>query len=141
LGTVIGGIIGGALGAWGGGELGGTAGKAAFGSKAPINPVPLMLRDAVPTGGLKLGDVARSLAQQQTQASKPMMLKLAEPTKQGHGKVEQNLSFAPNLNVVVQGDVKDPQQLSQELMPHMQRLLEDYGQQVARRNLYDAPHL
>jgi hypothetical protein len=62
------------------------------------------------------------LAQQQAQAAKSMMLKLAEPTKQGCGKVEQNLSFAPNLNVVVQGDVKHPQQLSQELIPHRQRL-------------------
>jgi phage tail tape-measure protein len=141
VGTLIGGIIGGALGAWGGGELGATVGKAAFGSKAPVNPVPLMMRDAVPTGGLKMGDVARSLAQQQASAATPMMLKLAEPSKKVPGKVEQNLSFAPQLSVTVQGDVKDPRQLSQELTPHMQRLLEDYGQQVARRNLYDAPHV
>jgi phage tail tape-measure protein len=141
VGTLIGGIIGDALGTWGGGELGGAVGKAAFGSKAPINPVPLMMRDALPTGGLKMGDVARSMAQQQASAATPMMLKLAEPTKQAPGKVEQRLSFAPNLQVTVQGDVKDPRQLSQELMPHIQRLLEEYGQQVARRSLYDAPHV
>lgn len=108
LGTVIGGIIGGALGAWGGGELGGTAGKAAFGSKAPINPVPLMLRDAVPTGGLKLGDVARSLAQQQTQASKPMMLKLAEPTKQGHGQGRAKPQFCAELECCCSRGCKRP---------------------------------
>lgn len=56
-------------------------------------------------------------------------------------KAEQNLSFAPDLQVTVQGDVKGPRQLSQELMPHMHRLLKDYGQQATRRNLYDAPHV
>jgi len=43
--------------------------------------------------------------------------------------------------VTVQGDVKDPRQLAQEMMPHMRQLFEEFSREQARRNLFDAPHI
>ncbi|QDQ28318.1 phage tail tape measure protein [Chitinimonas arctica] len=53
----------------------------------------------------------------------------------------QQLTFAPNLAITVQGDVKDPRALAAELMPHLKRMFEDYRAQVARGALHDAAHV
>ena len=39
------------------------------------------------------------------------------------------------MPVTVQGDVKDPRQLAQEMMPYMRQLFEDFSREQARRNL------
>ena len=41
----------------------------------------------------------------------------------------------------MKGDVKDPAALARELQPHLQRQMEQIGQQMSSRNLYDAPHV
>jgi hypothetical protein len=41
----------------------------------------------------------------------------------------------------VQGDVKDPAQLAQALMPHLQRQFEDFAREARARQLFDAPHV
>jgi hypothetical protein len=45
------------------------------------------------------------------------------------------------MPVTVQGDVKDPRQLAQEMMPYMRQLFEEFSREQARRNLFDAPHV
>jgi hypothetical protein len=44
------------------------------------------------------------------------------------------------MPVTVQGDVKDPQALAQDLMPHMQRMMADAAKSNAAK-LYDEPHV
>ena len=56
-------------------------------------------------------------------------------------KVDQQFTFAPAPSITVQGDVKDPAQLVQELMPHLRRQFEDFAREARARQLFDAPHV
>ncbi|WP_407596996.1 phage tail tape measure protein [Pseudomonas aeruginosa] len=170
IGTVVGGLIGGFLGSWGGGELGSAVGKAAFGDPdeplaLPAQPSPLRLpppssvpmphlgqmAPSLPSGplmlkvpaapGPALGDVSRSLAVAPAAAAAPAVLSAVSPAKSEPPRIDQQWTFAPSIPVNVQGDVKDPRQLAQELMPHLQRMFEDFSREQARRNLFDAPHV
>ncbi|MGQ0711183.1 MAG: phage tail tape measure protein [Rhodoferax sp.] len=51
----------------------------------------------------------------------------------------QNVTFSPTIQVKVQGDVKDPRQLANELMPHLKRMFDQFQATTARGALYDAP--
>ncbi|VVN89322.1 hypothetical protein PS706_01774 [Pseudomonas fluorescens] len=159
IGTVVGGLIGGFLGSWGGGELGSTVGKAAFGGPdTPIErlaqPSPLLLPKPsgpgisrlaqlapTPASGPLMGDVARSLATAPSAATVPALLSAGAVTKPEPACVEQAWTFSPTMPVTVQGDVKDPRQLAQEMMPYMRQLFEEFSKEQARRNLFDAPHV
>ncbi|WP_294735665.1 phage tail tape measure protein [uncultured Pseudomonas sp.] len=159
IGTVVGGLIGGFLGSWGGGELGGAVGKAAFGGPdTPIErlarPSPLLLPASsgpgmsrlaqlapTPATGPLMGDVARSLAAAPSAAAVPALLSAGAAAKPEPARVKQAWTFAPTMPVTVQGDVKDPRQLAQEMMPYMRQLFEDFSREQARRNLFDAPHV
>jgi hypothetical protein len=55
-------------------------------------------------------------------------------------KVDQQFQYSLSMPVTVQGDVKDPQRLAQDLMPHMQRMMEGAAKQNAAK-LYDEPHV
>ncbi len=158
IGTVVGGLIGGFLGSWGGGELGSAVGKAAFGGPdKPIErlaqPSPLLLPKPsgpgisrlaqlapTPASGPLMGDVARSLATAPSSAV-PALLSAGAAAKPDPARVEQAWTFAPTMPVTVQGDVKDPRQLAQEMMPYMRQLFEEFSREQARRNLFDAPHV
>lgn len=159
IGTVVGGLIGGFLGSWGGGELGSAVGKAAFGGPdAPIErlaqPSPLLLPKPsgpgisrlaqlapTPNSGPLMGDVARSLVTAPPAAAVPALLSAGAAAKPDPARVEQAWTFAPTMPVTVQGDVKDPRQLAQEMMPYMRQLFEEFSREQARRNLFDAPHV
>lgn len=158
IGTVVGGLIGGFLGGWGGGELGGAVGKAAFGEPStPIErlaqPSPLLLpkpsepgmsrlAQLAPTAatGPLMGDVTRSLAPAPS-AVTPALLSAGAAAKPEPTRVDQNWTFSPTMPVTVQGDVKDPRQLAQEMMPYMRQMFEEFSREQARRNLFDAPHI
>jgi len=158
IGTVVGGLIGGFLGGWGGGELGGAVGKAAFGEPStPIErlaqPSPLLLpkhsepgmsrlAQLAPTAatGPLMGDVTRSLAPAPS-AVTPALLSAGAAAKPEPPRVDQNWTFSPTMPVTVQGDVKDPRQLAQEMMPYMRQMFEEFSREQARRNLFDAPHI
>lgn len=96
-----------------------------------------------------LGDVVRDMAKavlpvpQFPEMSKPV--KAAEPPKASAPKVEQSFTFAPNIPIVVHGDVKDPEQLVRELEPPLRRLWEAFQRDVAARmsstQLFDQPHI
>ena len=159
IGTVVGGLIGGFLGSWGGGELGSAVGKAAFGGPdTPIErlaqPSPLVLPKPSGPGISRLaqlaptpasvplmGDVARSLVTAPPAAAVPALLSAGTAAKPDPARVEQAWTFAPTMPVTVQGDVKDPRQLAQEMMPYMRQLFEEFSREQARRNLFDAPHV
>ncbi len=48
-----------------------------------------------------------------------------------------NWSFAPQINLTVQGNVHEPQRLADELLPYLQRMLVDFADERQRRSLYD----
>lgn len=148
IGTAIGGMIGAYLGSQGGAALGGSLGKSLFGgedekpeqtAKAPVPTTPLMMASAgqqVPA----LGDVARSMAVTAPLKSAALAIQPKEPEKPVPAKVDQQFQYSLNMPVTVQGDVKDPQALAQDLMPHMQRMMADAAKSNAAK-LYDEPHV
>lgn len=148
IGTAIGGMIGAYLGSQGGAALGGSLGKSLFGgedekleqtAKAPVPSTPLMMASASQQGPA-LGDVARSMAVTAPLKSAALAIQPKEAEKPVPAKVDQQFQYSLSMPVTVQGDVKDPQTLAQDLMPHMQRLMADAAKSNAAK-LYDEPHL
>jgi hypothetical protein len=148
IGTAIGGMIGAYLGSQRGAALGGSLGKSLFGgedekpeqtAKAPVPTTPLMMASAAQQGPV-LGDVARSMAVTAPLKSAAMAIQPKEAAKPEPAKVDQQFQYSLNMPVTVQGDVKDPQTLAQDLMPHMQRMMADAARSNAAK-LYDEPHV
>ena len=148
IGTAIGGMIGAYLGSQGGAALGGSLGKSLFGgedekpeqtAKAPVPTTPLMMASAAQQGPV-LGDVARSMAVTAPLKSAALAIEPKEPEKPVPAKVDQQFQYSLSMPVTVQGDVKDPQTLAQDLMPHMQRMMADAAKSNAAK-LYDEPHV
>ncbi|MBK5343121.1 phage tail tape measure protein [Pseudomonas sp. TH49] len=148
IGTAIGGMIGAYLGSQGGAALGGSLGKSLFGgedekpeqtAKAPVPTTPLMMASAAQQGPV-LGDVARSMAVTAPLKSAAMAIQPKEAAKPEPAKVDQQFQYSLSMPVTVQGDVKDPQTLAQDLLPHMQRMMEGAAKQNAAK-LYDEPHV
>lgn len=148
IGTAIGGLIGAYLGSQGGAALGGTLGKSLFGgedekpeqtAKAPVPVTPLMMASAGQQRPA-LGDVARSMAVTAPLKSAALAIQPKEPEKPVSTKVDQQFQYSLSMPVTVQGDVKDPQALAQDLMPHMQRMMADAAKSNAAK-LYDEPHV
>lgn len=159
IGTAIGGAIGAYLGSTGGGALGGYAGKALFGNSdlakaAPITPILVQPRPgpAVPSLGAFAstfqpgvtgnGGVMAELMKKPDSNSPAVSLlapakpaPLAEPVR-----VEQSNTFAPVFQITVQGDAKDPQQLVSQMMPEIQRMLDEMARQQSRRSMSDDSH-
>jgi len=148
IGTAIGGMIGAYLGSQGGAALGGSLGKSLFGgedekpeqtAKAPVPTTPLMMASATQQGPV-LGDVARSMAVTAPLKSAAMAIQPKEAAKPEPAKVDQKFEYSLSMPVTVEGDVKDPQRLAQDLMPHMQRMMADAARSNAAK-LYDEPHV
>ncbi|MBA6044172.1 phage tail tape measure protein [Pseudomonas carnis] len=170
IGTAIGGLVGAYLGSMGGSALGGAAGKSWFGGEdekpaPPVTPLLMAPRPgpAIPSlaamgksfnradgsGALLmapapqapvLGDVARSLAVSAPTKPAAVAIQPKEPEKPVPAKVDQQFQYSLSMPVTVQGDMKDPQRLAQDLMPHMRLMMADAAKQNAAK-LYDEPHL
>jgi TP901 family phage tail tape measure protein len=160
IGTAIGGMIGAYLGSAGGGALGGYAGKAFFGgpdpaSAAPITPMLARARPgpAVPSLGEfasaygpgvtrngQSGSVLAELMKKPDAQTSALMAKPAPPAQVEPTRVEQSNTFAPVFQINVHGDVKDPQQLINQLMPEIQRKLDDQARLTSRRSMSDESH-
>lgn len=170
IGTAIGGLVGAYLGSMGGSALGGAAGKSWFGGEdekpaPPVTPLLMAPRPgpAIPSlaamgksfnradgsGALLmapapqapvLGDVARSLAVSAPTKPAAVAIQPKEPEKPVPANVDQQFQYSLSMPVTVQGDMKDPQRLAQDLMPHMRLMMADAAKQNAAK-LYDEPHL
>jgi TP901 family phage tail tape measure protein len=170
IGTAIGGLVGAYLGSMGGSALGGAAGKSWFGGddEKPSPPVTPLLMTPRPgpvipslatmgksfngangSGALlmaqapqapAMGDAARSLAVSAPTKSAAVAIQPKETEKPAPAKVDQKFEYSLSMPVTVQGDVKDPQRLAQDLMPHMRLMMADAAKQNAAK-LYDEPHL
>jgi hypothetical protein len=88
-----------------------------------------------------LGDVARALAAPIPTKPAPVVIQPKEPQGPAPAKVDQQFKYSLNMPVTVQGDVKDPQRLAQDLMPYMQRMMADAAKQSMSNQLFDEPHL
>jgi hypothetical protein len=88
-----------------------------------------------------LGDVARALAAPNPTKPAAVVIQSKEPGKPVPTKVDQQFKYSLNMPVTVQGDVKDPQRLAQDLMPYMQRMMADAAKQSMSNQLFDEPHL
>ncbi|PTR24368.1 phage tail tape measure protein [Pseudomonas sp. GV085] len=142
LGTAVGGMIGAWLGAWGGGDVGATMGKALFGGPdTPIVPKAALGIFPMPAGQ-GVGAVVRSMDNAPTApvTAAALMSSTAAKTPEWP-KVDQQFTFAPAPVFQVHGDVKDPAQLVQELMPYLRRQFEDFAREARARQLFDAPHV
>lgn len=140
IGTAIGGVIGGMVGAWGGGDVGATMGKALFGgpdtpAKAPIGILPM-------APGQGVGAVVRAMenAPAAPVTAAALMSSTAAKTPEWP-KVDQQFTFAPAPVFQVHGDVKDPAQFVQEMMPYLRRQFDDFAREARDRQLFDAPHV
>lgn len=128
IGTFIGGAIGAALGGLGGESIGGLLGKSWFGSDGKAEE-----------------KADKSAVSTDAPTKPPEVTKVVEPTPPAPPKVEQAFSFAPQVSITVQGDVKDPAQLARDLEPHLRQLMESFSRDVAARQassqLFDSPHV
>jgi TP901 family phage tail tape measure protein len=107
----------------------------------PANGAGVLLMAPAPTAQKPvLGDVARSLAVPVPTKPAAVAIQPKEPEKPVLAKVDQQFQYSLSMPVTVNGDVKDPQRLAQDLMPHMQRMMADAAKQNATK-LYDEPHL
>ncbi len=107
----------------------------------PVNGAGVLLMAPAPTAQKPvLGDVARSLAVPVPTKPATVAIQPKEPEKPVPAKVDQQFQYSLSMPVTVNGDVKDPQRLAQDLMPHMQRMMADAAKQNATK-LYDEPHL
>ncbi|NHN77685.1 phage tail tape measure protein [Azotobacter chroococcum] len=169
LGIAVGGLLGGALGTFGGDALGSllgrtVAGRAGFGFASSTAERKEADEPAVgqAVGRTRRGRNRRSKGDQGALAAAPEKeagSEQAGPEIDYQGLVEklqetlqpeeppapppvpQTVTFAPTVTVTVQGDVKDPQQLASSLMPHLQRLFEEFKAKQARTELFDAAHV
>jgi phage tail tape-measure protein len=133
LGTAVGGMVGAMLGAMGGESLGSMLGKSAFAKS-------LFGSESAP------GDVVRSMTAQAGPPPPPSPLLLKPEIKPA--AIEQKITFAPHMPITIEGDVKDPAELTRQLDAMLQnrfrdfsRELEDSARRANARQLYDSPHV
>lgn len=100
----------------------------------------LLMAQAPAPQGPVLGDVARAMAVQASNKPAAVAIQPKEPEKPAPAKVDQQFQYSLNMPVTVNGDVKDPQQLAQQMMPHMRLMMADAAKQNAAK-LYDEPHV
>ena len=85
-------------------------------------------------------EVAKALRESDSKGSAPLVAALKEvPAKTVAPKVDQKITLSPTFSITVQGDAKDPQALLNQMMPEIQRRLNEQAQQVARRDMTDEP--
>jgi hypothetical protein len=150
VGGVVGGLVGGAAGAYIGQKALGYSTKALFGDKKAepgAVPAPPIQPNGPLVGGTPeaLAAAARAAAVQSAlqgvlqnpPAALPRAPLLAPPAP----AVAPNVHFAPAITVTVQGDVKEPASIARELMPHLQRLMEELRASQARTALFDGVHV
>ena len=148
LGTAIGGVVGGILGSMGGETLGAMLGKSWFGSDTAKPPAAVLtsvpyssrLTQGVP-GAVNMGAVVRSFTNGPATGPLAMPPTVEPVLKVEPPKIQQKIDISAPLQITVKGDVKDPAALARELQPHLQRHMEQFGQQLSSSNLYDEPHV
>ncbi|TXD63516.1 phage tail tape measure protein [Ralstonia sp. TCR112] len=125
IGTVVGGLLGGMLGSYLGGKASTALADRALSDKKP---------EAAPQAGAPVlpAGAQEALGTAQAAANAPPAPQL---------QFDQRFEFAPQIAVTVQGDVKDPRQLAEALMPHLRRQFDEYAAQQRRAAMSDGSHV
>ncbi|MBJ7309228.1 phage tail tape measure protein [Rugamonas sp. CCM 8940] len=169
IGALVGAVALGALGAWKGEEYVGRKAKELFGDKKPEPKTAAAATGAAPVGaalgltapwqrgpggpasGPLLGGTPEALAAAARVAAlhsavqgalqTPPASLLRSPLLAPAVPFAPAIHFAPAITVTVQGDVKEPASIARELMPHLQRLMDELRASQARSVLFDGVHV
>ncbi|XAV88514.1 MAG: hypothetical protein AAHH96_07375 [Candidatus Symbiodolus clandestinus] len=135
-GDAIGGLAGGLAGA----KLGALAGS--WGGPIGVAIGGVLGSLAGSLGGGKIGSwLGRSLFNSEPSTSGSPPAVLATANQPNNRELTQTLQFSPTVQVNVQGELKQPRQLAEVLMPHLHSLFEQFRQQQQRAVWYDAPQV
>jgi len=108
---------------------------------APVSSTPVPVAQVQPPAAP--GDVVREIVVATLPPSPAKAAQAAAPVKAAPPKVEQSFTFAPNIPIVVHGDVKDPGQIVREaesvLRGMWERFQREVGARMASAQLFDAP--
>lgn len=133
VGIAIGGIAGGVLGS----ILGDKAGSWLGGKM--VDQTPQTKAATVPPAPTSPVD-ARGEEIKQAVMSPLAAAPSKQPTADKPAAAPQQLTFSPTIQVTVQGEMKDPRQLANELMPHLRRMFEQFQSQSTRGAMFDPAH-
>ncbi|MFR0689548.1 hypothetical protein ACLUTX_09140 [Enterobacterales bacterium AE_CKDN230030158-1A_HGKHYDSX7] len=130
IGAAVGGVVGGALGAWGGGTVGESLGGGLYRSLSGDSDDV----DSTTRGAFDIGD-AVSRDPRGTEASR--LSPSASAPSAPLAPTSETWTFSPQISINVAGNVSDPDQLANELLPRLQRMLADFSQERRRDALFD----
>ncbi|MCP1622128.1 hypothetical protein [Pseudomonas nitroreducens] len=129
-GALVGGMVGGAVGAWGGGEVG----KSLGGGLHRMFSNDSDEGDSTSAMALDLGNAAsRDTSFTDGSRPSPTASAPAAPLAPTSG----TWTFSPQISINVAGNVSDPDQLANELLPRLRRLLADFSEDRQRDALFD----
>lgn len=86
--------------------------------------------DAAREGALQAAVSAASARSAQAPSRPPGAAAVAQPAQ---------INFKPSISVTVQGDVREPRRIAEELMPYLRQLFDQFQGQQQRSSLFDAP--
>ncbi|MGC4008058.1 MAG: hypothetical protein QM805_03090 [Pseudomonas sp.] len=130
IGAAVGGVAGGALGAWGGGEIGEALGGGLYRSFSGDSDEG----DSTTGRSLDIGDViARDVGGTEASRLSPSVSAPNAPLAPS----SETWTFSPQISINVAGNVSDPDQLANELLPRLRRMLADFSQDRQRDALFD----
>lgn len=131
-----------AAGGWAGGLAGARLG-ASIGALG--GPIGMAVGGAIggvvgSIGGEKIGEWLGNKALPEASHSAPAGV--GGPAPAGEGRATPAAmppapSFSPTIQITVQGDVKDPRLLANELMPYLQTMFDQFRAQAGRGAMYD----
>jgi len=130
IGAAVGGVVGGALGAWGGGEIGEALGGGLYRSfSGGSNKGDSTTGRSFDIGGT----VSRDVSGTEVSGTSPNASAPSAPL----APTSETWTFSPQISINVAGNVSDPDQLANELLPRLRRMLADFSQDRQRDALFD----
>ncbi|MDU4251953.1 hypothetical protein [Pseudomonas sp.] len=129
-GAIVGGLVGSVLGAWGGGEVGKSLGDGLYRVFSNDSDEG----DSTSARALGLGDaISRDTSVTDALRPSPIASAPAAPP----APTSETWTFSPQISINVAGNVSDPEQLANELLPRLRRMLADFSQDRQRDALFD----
>lgn len=130
IGAAVGGLLGGGIGAAMGQFALGSAAKSLFSGRGNTamggSPAAIAPAAAATAATVTIAAAANAAAAKPPSAPLPVV----KP-------VPQQVSFNASIAVSVHGDVREPRQLANELVPHLRKLFDEYRSQQQRSGLFD----
>jgi hypothetical protein len=103
----------------------------------PRAPVASVIPERRPMEELKKAESPKEAA---TALPQPLTQNKSTAPAAKSAPQQVGMTFSPTLQITVNGDVKEPRKLAEELMPHLKRLFDNFAQKTARGDLFDPAH-